>query len=180
MPSRLRDLYRAEAIIPIDFVPSFLTPILEKHVISLPSRTLNCSLADFIEMHHDPSGNRDDLDEELLITFCACCDGLDSGIDKSSPHQCQNEGQFYIASAFGYEQPQSDNEKGSLVGPCELTEIREEFCNILISQLDQINDNMAKIVKTRRSILDADENAFINVLGETRRAANWIHSCFAN
>ncbi|NJD75758.1 MAG: CRISPR-associated protein Csx11 [Candidatus Methanoperedens sp.] len=159
----------------IDTIDAIETPdLLIKNNIKI--------LRELIENHHGGAGKSNFI---KYLKAPGGVDGVDSGVDKGTPGKKQTKNDTFIATAFGHE-----NQKIILD---DLKRIRNDFCIELENQLNRIikaQQNNQVIpwneIKNgadsgiRASIFKKAEWAFLQALGETRRASNdvtlWDHS----
>jgi len=141
------------------------------------NRRSDLSLDRFISKHHDDVSKSPIGYYKLISPSTGGVDGIDSGIDKSaaSGKAKQSLANTYIATVFGFEEKYI-NAKESI-----LKSLQNEFVKVLNSELQKkIIDGLVEFAKVRPLIMHAAKKAFIEALGETRRAANdvtlWDHS----
>ena len=105
-------------------------------------------------------------------------DGLDSGMDKGAVSNAAQQpmAHTYIATAFGYETapiPVDAITNG-------LSPVRHRVATVLTDELGNVIAGTARPGDVRGPVLLAAKEAFLQALGETRRAANdvtlWDHS----
>lgn len=139
------------------------------------NRRVDLSLDRIISKHHDDVRRSPIGYYKLISPSTRGIDGVDSGIDKGtvSSEAKQTLANTYIATAFGFEEKCIDAAKFAL------KEFQQEFVEILKSNLENAIYGTIALNK-RYNIIQATKTAFVEALGETRRAANdvtlWDHS----
>ncbi len=126
-------------------------------------------LGKFISDHHSRNSG--------LLALVARCDRVDSGIDKGALQESAKQGceSTYLASAFGWEQRLPIFRLYD-----RLADERNQWSTEIYSSLEEILKGNSNPSDERSSIMKETENAFLQALGETRRAANdvslWDHA----
>lgn len=140
-----------------------------------PTRRSELSLDRIISKHHDDVKGSPIGYYKLIAASTCGVDGVDSGIDKGtvSSEAKQTRANTYIATTFGFEGKCIDATKNDL-GP-----FQQKLVQILKSGLKKVINGTA-FNMIRSNIIQAAKQAFVETLGDTRRAANdvtlWDHS----
>jgi hypothetical protein len=170
-PERLKRRHsRANTLGAQNYFPQKFKSLLQQSTIfSEPFNDRKYSWGDFIDFHTPALYSRNDIITLLgtpakLTRLLAICDGFDSGSDKGDlAGQGQQQTPIYGANAFGFE---------SILGP-DLDRIRQHLVDMLTVEINQLPGNRTEILKDI-------QKAYVQGLGETRRAANdvslWDHS----
>ncbi|MDZ7261903.1 MAG: CRISPR-associated protein Csx11, partial [candidate division KSB1 bacterium] len=165
LQSLLSNKFFTEKLVELGNVVSELAP---------SNRKADLSLDRIISKHHDNVSKSPIGYYKLISASTRGVDGVDSGIDKGavSNKAKQALANTYIATAFGSEEKRIDANA--------LKSLQDKFVKTLNSELNKGITTPSKLVNVRSAIISAAEKAYLQVLGETRRAANdvtlWDHS----